>query len=325
MEDGRCKLGLAGRVELVARIESGATLRQAAACLGVAPATAHRWWHRWQQASPDQRRSRSCLATRSSRPRSCPWALSEAQEQAILSAREKTNYGPMQLQYLTGRHRSTIWKVLKRHGASRQRRTERPASTRRYEWAEAGALLHIDAFELPKFDRPGHWAHGDRSERHRTRRAGKIKVIGVIDDHTRLAYTEIHSGETADAVSATLRRAAAWMIEQGCGPVQAVMSDNAKCYATSHQFRHTLADLHARHILIPPRTPRWNGRSNGSSEPWTSSGHTAASGPTAPTETMLCHRSCATTTADDHTQPPAAAPPSPAFSTSGSRTSRGSP
>jgi transposase InsO family protein len=186
--------------------------------------------------------------------------LSAEEEQVILRARERTNYGPMQLAFLTGRHRSTIWKVLHRHGVSRQRRSERPQTTRRYEWTEAGALLHIDAFELQKFDVPGHWAHGDRSDRHRTRRAGKSKAIGVIDDHTRLVYTEIHSAETAKAVSATLRRAAAWFLEQGCGPVQAVMSDNAKCYATSHEFRDTLKDLEARHILIPPRTPRWNGK-----------------------------------------------------------------
>src|SRR5829696_6837508 len=38
------------------------------------------------------------------------------------------------------------------------------------------------------------------------------------------------------------------------------MSDNAKCYATSFEFRDTLAELGARHILIPPRTPRWNGK-----------------------------------------------------------------
>ena len=38
------------------------------------------------------------------------------------------------------------------------------------------------------------------------------------------------------------------------------MSDNAKCYSTSHEFRDTLAELGARHILIPPRTPRWNGK-----------------------------------------------------------------
>ena len=260
MEDRRCKLGLQGRLELVTLVERGVTLRQAAACLSVAPATAHRWWHRWNMASDAERASRACLGARSTRPRSCPWALSAEEEQVILRARERTNYGPMQLAFLTGRHRSTIWKVLHRHGVSRQRRSERPQTTRRYEWTEAGALLHIDAFELQKFDVPGHWAHGDRSDRHRTRRAGKSKVIGMIDDHTRLVYTEIHSAETAKAVSATLRRAAAWFLEQGCGPVQAVMSDNAKCYATSHEFRDTLKDLEARHILIPPRTPRWNGK-----------------------------------------------------------------
>ena len=82
--------------------------------------------------------------------------------------------------------------------------------------------MHIDAFELPRFDRPGHWAHGDRSEPHRSRNAGKVKVIGVIDDHTRLTYCELHTAENAQAVCATLRRAAAWMAAQGCGPVQAV-------------------------------------------------------------------------------------------------------
>jgi transposase InsO family protein len=260
MEDRRCKLGLLGRLQLVTLIENGATLRAAARALGVAPATAHRWWHRWQAATDADRVSWACLRTRSSRPRSCPWALTVEQEQAILSARARTNYGPMQLQFLTGRHRSTIWKVLHRHGVSRQRRSEHQQTTRRYEWTEAGALLHIDAFELPKFDRPGHWAHGDRSEPHKSRGAGKIKVIGVIDDHTRLVYTEIHSAENAQTVSATLRRAATWFLEQGCGPVEAVMSDNAKCYATSFEFRDKLAELRARHILIPPRTPRWNGK-----------------------------------------------------------------
>ena len=64
MEDGRCKLGLAGRLELVGLIESGSTLRAAAAALNVAPATAHRWWHRWQAASDAERASLSCLRTR---------------------------------------------------------------------------------------------------------------------------------------------------------------------------------------------------------------------------------------------------------------------
>ena len=165
----------------------------------------------------------------------------------------------MRLTYLTGRHRSTVWKVLHRHGRSRRRRSCERQTTRRYEWAEAGALLHIDAYSAAKFDQPGHWATGNRSVG-RSRGVGKTVVIGVCDDHTRLAYCELHAAENAATVSATLKRAALWFSEQGCGPVQAVMSDNARCYAISHQFRDTLAELDARHILIPPYTPRWNGK-----------------------------------------------------------------
>jgi transposase InsO family protein len=260
MEDRRCKLGLAGRLELVRLVEEGASLRAAAAALGVAPATAHRWWHRWREASEGERLSRACLRTRRPVPRSCPWALAKEQERAILSARERTNWAPMRLTYLTGSHRSTIWKVLHRNGCSRRRRSSTRESSRRYEWSEAGALLHIDAFQVPKFSLPGHWATGRRSGRSKTRRAGKTVVIGVIDDHTRLAYCELHSAENAINVSATLTRSARWFEEQGCGPVQAVMSDNAKCYATSTLFKEALAALGARHIQIPPYTPRWNGK-----------------------------------------------------------------
>jgi transposase InsO family protein len=260
MEDRRCKLGLAGRLELVELVGRGCSLRAAAAALNVSPATAHRWWHRWKAASESERASRVCLSTRRPVPRSCPWALTVEQEQEILDARARTNWGPMRLAYLTGRHRSTIWKVLARHGCSQRRRSAPRQTSRRYEWTEAGALLHIDAFKVPKFSVPGHWATGQRAKQHTTRGAGKTVIVGVIDDHTRLAYCELHPAENAATVSATLRRAAAWFTEQGCGPVQAVMSDNAKCYSTSLAFRDTLAELDARHILTPPYTPRWNGK-----------------------------------------------------------------
>src|SRR4051794_1841065 len=86
-------------------------------------------------------------------------------------------------------------------------------------------------------------ATGDRSKVERSRGVGKTVVIGVCDDHTRLAYCELHSAENAANVSATLKRAASWFTEQGCGPVQAVMSDNAKCYSTSREFRQALDEL----------------------------------------------------------------------------------
>jgi transposase InsO family protein len=160
---------------------------------------------------------------------------------------------------LVGFRRSTIWKVLRRHGCSRRRSAPRQTS-RRFEWSQPGALLHIDTMQLPKFDRPGHWATGGlRSEEIRNRGAGRVYVISVVDDHSRLAYCELHSAENQATTTATLRRAAAWMLEQGCGPIEAVMSDNHKAYI-SHQFQQLLAELGARHIPTPPYTPRWNGK-----------------------------------------------------------------
>jgi transposase InsO family protein len=164
----------------------------------------------------------------------------------------------MRLAALTGRHRSTIWKVLNRHGRSRRRRGQRQ-TFKRFEWSQPGALLHIDAYSAPKFLAPGHRVTGDRDKNGRAYGLGKTVVIAVQDDHSRLVYAELHSSENAANVSATLRRGAAWMREQKCGPLEAVMSDNAKCY-TGHLFAQTLTELDARHLRIPPYTPRWNGK-----------------------------------------------------------------
>ena len=258
MEDGRCKLGLAGRRELVRLIEGGATLRAAAAALGVAPATAHRWWHRWLGASEAERVSGVCLRARPPVPRSCPWRLSGEEEQRILDARERTNFGPARLAGLVGYRRSTIWKVLARHGCSQRRRSPRERSFRRYEWAEPGALLHQDSKRLQRFDKPGHWATGDRTGRHRG--AGYVWAHCVVDDHSRLAYVELHSRDSAEAAAATLRRAIEWLAQQGCGSVEAVMTDNAFAYRHGRAFQQLLAHHGARHILTPPYTPRWNGK-----------------------------------------------------------------
>jgi transposase InsO family protein len=260
VEDGRCKLGLAGRLQLIRSIEGGCSLRAAARESSVSPATAHRWWHRWQDASDAERADRSCLRARPPVPQSCPWRISEEDEQRILDARERTNYGPARLAGLIGRRRSTIHKVLARHGCSRRRRTPRERFTRRYEWAEAGALLHQDTKRLQRFHAPGHWATGDRTELAHNRGAGYVYAHCVVDDRSRLAYVELHSADSAQAAAVTLERAIAWMIEQGCRPPRAVMTDNAFVYRHSNAYRQLLAAHGARHIRTPPYTPRWNGK-----------------------------------------------------------------
>jgi len=88
------KLGLAGRLALVRAIEDGLSLKQAAACFKVSPATAHRWWHRWLEAGEEARRTLSCLFDRSSRPRRSPRQLPPELEQAICACRRKTGWGP---------------------------------------------------------------------------------------------------------------------------------------------------------------------------------------------------------------------------------------
>jgi transposase InsO family protein len=258
MTDGRCRFGPRAKREMVDRVLAGESARSVARSMRCSPSTVTTARDRWRQASEAERASGAWCAPRRPVPRSCPWALTSAEEQRILDARVRTNWGPMRLAALVGRHRATVWKVLRRHGVSRRRRGTRQ-TFRRFEWSQPGALLHIDAYKAPKFDAPGHRVTGHRDQIGRARGLGHTVVIAVQDDHTRLVYAELHSAENARNVSLTLKRGAAWMAAQGLGPLEAVLSDNAKCY-TGHQFAHTLAELGARHIRIPPYTPRWNGK-----------------------------------------------------------------
>lgn len=258
MSDRRCKLGLRARLEIVAAVADGATMRSVARRYAVSPATVNTLWRRWHEASADERVDGRCLEARRPVPKSCPWALSDAEQQRILTARAKTNWGPMRLAVLVGRHRATVWKVLKRHGVSRRRRGTRQ-TFKRFEWSQPGALLHIDAYKAPKFDAPGHRVE-QRDYRGRARGLGHTVVIAVQDDHTRLVYAELHSAENATNVSLTLTRGARWFREQGCGAPEAVMSDNAFAYTKGPKFAAALGALGARHIRIPPYTPRWNGK-----------------------------------------------------------------
>jgi transposase InsO family protein len=258
---GNAALGPAGRLALVEAIESGMTLRAAAAALNVAPATAHRWWHRWREAGEQERRRGSWLCDRSSRPHRQPKRLSAAEEEPILRARRETGLGPGRLAGLCRRARSTIWKVLHRHGLSQRRRSARE-SYRRYEWSRPGALLHVDVARLARFERPGHAVTGDRTKTGAEKRAGwgYVYLHCVIDDHSRYAYVEQHRDQGGNTAAAVLARAIEHFAELGMKPPVAVMSDNAFAYRRSTAFRAVLERHRARHILTPPYTPRWNGK-----------------------------------------------------------------
>jgi transposase InsO family protein len=254
-------LSVEGRRRLVESMTSGLSVREAARAHGVAAATAHRWITRWRAASEEERRSLRCLADRSSRPHHQPRRSAHELEQRILDARSRTNLGPARLSHIVGASPSTIWKVLKRHGRSRGACRPRPV-TKRYEWAEAGALIHIDTAKLARFDRPGHRTRGRSTEtrRHTDRGLGHVVIHVAIDDRSRYAYVEQHSDETGDTCARFLARALRHFTDLGLAPAEAVMTDNARNYRSSKIFQETLRAHGAKHILTPPYTPRWNGK-----------------------------------------------------------------
>jgi transposase InsO family protein len=252
------KLGLAGRHALVSAIASGMTLKQAAACFSVSPATAHRWWHRWQEAGEEARASLTCLLDRSSRPRRSPRQLAPEFAQVICECRRRTGWGPRLVAGATGYAHSTVWKVLKRAGISRPPKpTREPAN--RYEWPCPGDLLHMDVSVYVRFQRPGHRVTGDRSSQDRQHRDGVDYVHAIIDDHSRLAYAEVHTDQRAATAAAFLERALAYFAEHGIAATR-LMTDNAWIYVKSREVRQLLARHQIRHLTTQPYRPRTNGK-----------------------------------------------------------------
>jgi transposase InsO family protein len=252
------KLGLAGRYQLVLAIEGGCSIRESASLFNVSVATAHRWWRRWREAGADERASLACLFDRSSCPARSPRRLAPELEEAICECRRQTGWGPRLVAGATGFSHSTVWKVLRRAGLSRPPRAAREPG-HRYEWPCPGDLLHMDTSEYARFQRPGHRVTGDRSSQDRQHRDGVDIVHAIVDDHSRLAYAEIHPDERAATVAGFLERALAFYAKHGI-IVRRLMTDNAWAYTRSRVVRELLARSQIRHFTTEPYRPRTNGK-----------------------------------------------------------------
>jgi transposase InsO family protein len=254
------KLGPAGRVALVEFVASGLTLRAAAAAFNVAPATAHRWWHRFRMASPRERSSLAWARDRSSRPRRSPRQTAPQLERRVCAERERTGWGPRLIAGQAGVAHSTVHAILRRHGCSRLPRSARREICR-YEWPCPGDLLHMDVKRYPRFARPGHAVTGDRSRtaEELRRPLGHDFFHAVVDDNTRLAYGELLADERAATVMAFTARALAWFAGRGIS-TRRLMTDGAWSYTRNRALRELLIQREIRHIVTPPYTPRWNGK-----------------------------------------------------------------
>ena len=259
----RAKLGPAGRFALTEAIANGLSQKAAAAAFCVAPATAHRWWHRRLTASEQDLRSGSWLFDRSSRPRRSPKLLDTELQERICECRRNTGWGPRLVAGATGQAHSTVWKVLRRHGISRPPKTAKEPPNR-YEWPCPGDLLHMDVARYWRFERPGHAVTGDRSQRSRDwmapeKRVGADFAHAIVDDHSRLAYVELHDDEKAATVTGFVERALEWFGRYGI-TARRLMTDNAFCYVRNRSLRELLVRRNVKHLRTQPYRPRTNGK-----------------------------------------------------------------
>ncbi len=262
------RLNVFGRRLIVQRVRvEGWAVAHAAKAMGVSRQCAHRWLARWD-AEGD-----AGLVDRSSRPHQSPNRTPEAVERRVVEARRERRVGQDQLADELGVPARTISRILRRHRVPYLRecdpltgeviRASKVTATR-YERERPGELLHVDVKKIGRIPTGGGWRawgrHIGRTAAQKKARIGYDYVHSAVDDHTRLAYSEIHVDEQGDTAAGFLRRAAEFFAGHGITRIEAVMTDNHWSYTKSSSVAETLADLDARHITIRPHCPWQNGK-----------------------------------------------------------------
>ena len=251
-----------GRLRLARCIvEQNWPLRRAADRYGVSITAAQRWAQRYREYGKDG------MVDRSSRPHLCPTQLDRRTERRILGLRVSRRWGPQRIAYRLRLNPSTVHKVLRRYQApplawtdpaTGARLRARP-TPRRYEHEAPGDLVHVDVKKLGRIpDGGGHRVHG-RAKGNRvkgTARPGMACVHNAVDDHSRLAYSEVLPDEKKETTAAFWKRANAYFTECGV-TVKRVLTDNGSAYR-SKVFAEALGEV--VHKRTRPYRPQTNGK-----------------------------------------------------------------
>lgn len=255
MAKHRPRLNVFGRQLLVHRIEDeGWPVARAAEAAGVSRTTAHKWLARYRAEGE------SGLMDRSSRPHRSPRRLADEVVAAILRARVRRRYGPHRLAPLLGLPRSTIGKVLVRHGFGRLADTDKPTGVPiRYVRERPGELLHQDHKKLGRIPPGGgHRMLGRGAARGRGT-SGYDHFEVVVDDASQVACVVHVPDESGTSAARALAEAAVFFAERGVR-IERVLTDNAKAYTESRTYATTLEGLGARHLRTRPYRPQTNGK-----------------------------------------------------------------
>ncbi len=262
MPHRNARLTVYGRRLLISRVvDEGRPVAHVVKELGCSRATGHKWVARFRaEGDPG-------LHDRPSNAHRIPGKTSAGLESRICQLRRDRKLGPARIAPLVGLAASTVHAVLTRHGLHRLAWIDRPTGqpVRRYERDHPGELLHVDVKKLGRLRDGGGWrVHGRDSDIHRTHRTaprvGYDYVHAAIDDHTRLAYAEVHPDEKTDTCAGFLRRAATWFASVGITRIERVMTDNAMAYRRGRAWHTALADIGAQARYTKIYRPQTNGK-----------------------------------------------------------------
>jgi transposase InsO family protein len=211
------------------------------------------------------------LFDRSSRPHRCPQRTSSAVEGAVIDLRIKSRRGQQWISEELGVPARTVSAILRRHDMPYLRDCDpltgtviraSKTTTVRYERSRPGELIHMDVKKIGRIPDGGGWkARGRPMSQTQARKNAKIGydyVHSVVDDHTRLAYSEILTDEKGATCAAFLQRAADYFRAHGIEHIERIMTDNAWAYRYS--LRDIAAALGARQVFIRPHCPWQNGK-----------------------------------------------------------------
>ena len=251
------RLTVHGRRLLVERVQAGRPVAHVAAEMGVSRATGHKWLRRWRSEGE------AGLQDRPSRPRTTPHRTPAPVEARVCALRTERKLGPARIGPILGLPTSTVHRVLARHGLNRLAFLDRPTGQviRRYERARPGELVHVDVKKLGRIPDGGGWrVHGRAACPDRRRTTGYDYIHSAVDDHTRLAYSEVHPDEKAATCAAFLRRAAAFFATCGINRIERVLTDNAFAYRRGRAWHQALAALGATGKRTRAYRPQTNGK-----------------------------------------------------------------
>jgi transposase InsO family protein len=254
-----------GRLLIVQRYREGWAQAHIAKAMGISRKCVSGWIRRYEvEGEPG-------LRDRSSRPHRCPRRTSSQVEDQVVALRAEQRCGPAWIAAQTGVPARTVSRILRRHRVPCLRECDpltgeviRASKTTaiRYERDRPGELVHMDVKKIGRIPDGGGWrAHGraaTQTAKHHRPKIGFDYVHSLVDDHSRLAYSEILPDEKGPTCAGFLTRAIAYFAAHGITRIERLMTDNAWSY------RWSLRDVCATHGIvqkfIKPHCPWQNGK-----------------------------------------------------------------